>query len=59
MSIGGFYDHVPPPQKGVPSPDGVVSPEGFTFDRLGIRVPAVIASPWYNSHLSSLLLLTA
>jgi phospholipase C len=43
---GGFYDHVPPPQTGVPSPDGVKSPEGFNFERLGIRVPAVVISPW-------------
>jgi len=45
---GGFYDHVPPPQTNVPSPDGVVSPEGFEFNRLGVRIPTVIASPWVN-----------
>jgi len=43
---GGFYDHVPPPQEGVPSPDGVKAPNGFEFDRLGIRIPYVVASPW-------------
>jgi phospholipase C len=43
---GGFYDHVPPPQTGVPNPDGVKASNKFDFDRLGIRVPAVIISPW-------------
>lgn len=52
---GGFYDHVIPPSNGVPNPDGINSPpQGdtaswipkFAFDRLGFRVPAVIASPW-------------
>lgn len=48
---GGFYDHVPPPQHGVPPPDGVVSEYGFTFDRLGIRVPTVVISPWVKKGL--------
>jgi phospholipase C len=52
---GGFYDHVVPPSKGIASPDGIASPPPgdtaswvpkFAFDRLGMRVPAVIASPW-------------
>ncbi|CAA0827152.1 Non-specific phospholipase C3 [Striga hermonthica] len=45
---GGFYDHVPTPVAGVPSPDGIVSPEpqSFRFDRLGVRVPAILVSPW-------------
>jgi len=42
---GGFYDHVPPPQVGVPTPDGVVARNGFKFDRLGIRIPTVLISP--------------
>lgn len=42
---GGLYDHVIPPA--TVSPDGMVSkPEGFDFKRLGIRVPAVLVSPW-------------
>lgn len=46
---GGMYDHVPPPQTGVPNPDGIVSKEPpFAFDRLGLRVPAVAISPWIN-----------
>lgn len=45
---GGFYDHVPTPVTGVPSPDDIVGPEpyNFKFDRLGVRVPAILVSPW-------------
>ncbi|KAK1318423.1 hypothetical protein QJS10_CPB04g00220 [Acorus calamus] len=45
---GGFFDHVSTPYKGVPSPDGIVgpAPEFFGFDRLGVRVPTIMASPW-------------
>lgn len=43
---GGFYDHVSPPQVGVPSPDGICTKEGFEYTRLGIRVPTIAVSPW-------------
>ncbi|XP_024534533.1 non-specific phospholipase C1 [Selaginella moellendorffii] len=45
---GGFYDHVPTPNVGVPNPDGVLGPEPgfFDFDRLGVRVPTIMVSPW-------------
>ncbi|KAJ6975143.1 non-specific phospholipase C4-like [Populus alba x Populus x berolinensis] len=45
---GGFYDHVPTPVTGVPSPDDIVGPTpyNFKFDRLGVRVPAFLISPW-------------
>lgn len=46
---GGFYDHVPTPVTGVPSPDGIEGVAGiynFTFDRLGVRVPTIAISPW-------------
>ncbi|KAH7667020.1 phospholipase C protein [Dioscorea alata] len=45
---GGFFDHVPTPTKGIPSPDGIVGPDPFffTFDRLGVRVPTIMVSPW-------------
>ncbi|KAL5565884.1 hypothetical protein UlMin_029048 [Ulmus minor] len=45
---GGFFDHVATPVRGVPSPDGIVGPEPFLFgfDRLGVRVPTIMISPW-------------
>ncbi len=45
---GGFYDHVPPPTKGVPPPnDGKKSyPGSYNFDSLGMRVPTILISPW-------------
>ncbi|KAJ6844508.1 non-specific phospholipase C6-like [Iris pallida] len=43
---GGFYDHVVTPYAGVPSPDGITGPSGFGFDRLGVRVPTIMVSPW-------------
>ncbi|KAL5766299.1 hypothetical protein ACOSP7_016916 [Xanthoceras sorbifolium] len=45
---GGFYDHVPTPVRGIPSPDGIVGPQPFlfNFDRLGVRVPTIMVSPW-------------
>lgn len=39
---GGFFDHVPPPAT-VP-PDENTSE--YAFDRLGVRVPAILVSPW-------------
>jgi phospholipase C len=43
---GGTYDHVPPGP--VPPPDPAAAPgqHGFTFDRSGYRVPAILVSPW-------------
>ena len=47
---GGIYDHVPPPDctsDGYSaSPDATGTGETFTFNRLGIRVPAVLVSPY-------------
>jgi phospholipase C len=40
---GGLYDHVPPP---VSVPPDNSYPDGFRFDRYGVRVPAVLISPW-------------
>jgi phospholipase C len=47
---GGIYDHVPPPAC---TPDGFSATpadtgthDGFNFDRLGVRVPAILVSPW-------------
>ena len=54
---GGFYDHVVPPSRDIPNPDGISSPTqgdpsfapDFGFDRLGLRVPALIVSPWVKA----------
>ncbi|CAG8758466.1 4146_t:CDS:2, partial [Ambispora leptoticha] len=46
---GGFYDNVPPPSN-VPPPDNVTAPI-FNFDRLGIRVPTLLISPWINKGI--------
>ncbi|XP_076900834.1 non-specific phospholipase C1-like [Bidens hawaiensis] len=45
---GGFYDHVATPLDNVPNPDGIIGPEPyyFRFDRLGVRVPTLLISPW-------------
>lgn len=45
---GGFFDHVPTPVSGVPNPDGIVGPPPFYFEfnRLGVRVPTLLISPW-------------
>ncbi|XP_022752398.1 non-specific phospholipase C2 isoform X2 [Durio zibethinus] len=47
---GGFFDHVATPVSGVPSPDGIVGPDPFffKFDRLGVRVPTIMVSPWID-----------
>lgn len=37
-----------PPTEGIPSPDGVVATNGYTFESLGIRIPTVVISPWVN-----------
>src|SRR5262249_48321692 len=41
---GGFYDHVVPP--------AAVAPDDhqceYTFDQLGVRVPALLISPWVS-----------
>jgi phospholipase C len=43
---GGNYDHVPPPTGATP-PDNIVGEfEGFKFDRFGVRIPAILISPW-------------
>jgi phospholipase C len=41
---GGFYDHIEPPAA-IPPSDPQPGWE-YRFDRLGIRVPAVLVSPW-------------
>src|SRR5215467_12917310 len=43
---GGTYDHVPPAPVPPPDPSAPPGELGFTFDRSGYRVPAIIVSPW-------------
>ncbi len=46
---GGFYDHVPPPAAESPGDrplEADLNRHGFDFRQLGVRVPAVIVSPW-------------
>jgi phospholipase C len=50
---GGFYDHVAPPQA-VPPGDrwhGGDNRHGFAFDRLGVRIPALVISPYTRRGL--------
>jgi phospholipase C len=52
---GGFYDHVaptaaPPPGDKITTP-GPVNQFGFVFDRYGVRVPAVIVSPFVAPNI--------
>ncbi|WP_169708639.1 alkaline phosphatase family protein [Trinickia terrae] len=54
---GGYYDHVQPPS--AVSPDGIpgrldekyLAP--FDFDRLGLRVPCILVSPWFQAAVDS------
>jgi phospholipase C len=45
---GGFYDHVIPPHSVAPDNH---REEGFTFEQLGLRVPAILISPWAKKSL--------
>ncbi|WP_084598356.1 alkaline phosphatase family protein [Paraburkholderia atlantica] len=54
---GGYYDHVKPPK--VVSPDGIAGLTEpsylvpFNFDRLGLRVPCILVSPWFEPGVDS------
>jgi phospholipase C len=54
---GGYYDHVPPPA--TVSPDGIAGRTDqsflvpFDFKRLGLRVPAILVSPWFTPAVDS------
>jgi phospholipase C len=54
---GGYYDHVVPPA--TVSPDNIPGRtdqpflEPFAFDRLGLRVPAILVSPWFPAAVDS------
>ena len=47
---GGFYDHVAPPASVVP--DTTSGHAKFGFDRLGVRVPAILVSPWVGEGVA-------
>jgi phospholipase C len=49
---GGFYDHVPPPPAVPPDHHD----EEYSFDRYGVRVPALLVSPYVANGLFSDLL---
>jgi phospholipase C len=47
---GGTYDHVlPPTGAAVPDQASNPGPNGFRFDRFGVRVPAILVSPWIEA----------
>ena len=48
---GGTYDHVPPGPVPPPDPAAPAGQLGFTFDRSGYRVPAIIVSPWVDEGI--------
>src|ERR1700732_2581440 len=48
---GGFYDHVEPPAAVAPDDHQ----EEWTFDRLGVRVPAILVSPWVRAGVEKTL----
>lgn len=48
---GGFYDHVVPPA--AVRPDDRTDASGFRFDKLGLRVPTILASPWLDQGVIS------
>jgi phospholipase C len=53
---GGYYDHVPPPR--APQPDAIApilkaGGVNVPFDRYGVRVPLLVASPFSRPHFVS------
>src|SRR6185436_16193553 len=48
---GGFFDHESPPA--ATPPDN--HKEEYTFDRLGVRVPALLVAPWVEKGVFSTL----
>ena len=46
---GGCFDHVPPPES-IPPEKNVDGSLGFQFNRLGIRVPMVMVSPYIKRN---------
>jgi phospholipase C len=48
---GGFYDHVIPPKTIAPGGPNKYSLHGFDFTQLGVRVPAVVISPYIPKNI--------
>src|SRR4029077_2379374 len=48
---GGTYDHVPPGPVPPPDPGAPAGQLGFTFERSGYRVPALLGSPWVDEGI--------
>jgi phospholipase C len=48
---GGFFDHVPPPRATPPGDGAADNEHGFQYDQLGVRVPAIIISPWVRQNV--------
>jgi phospholipase C len=51
---GGFFDHLPPPAATPPGdtlPHDKYNQYGFTFEQYGVRVPAVVISPYIPANL--------
>jgi phospholipase C len=46
---GGFYDHVEPPSAVPPDEHR----EEYSFDRLGVRVPSLLVSPWVDRRVEA------
>jgi phospholipase C len=46
---GGFFDHVPPPSTVAPDENT----KQFSFTELGLRVPALLVSPWVDPGICS------
>jgi phospholipase C len=47
---GGCYDHVPPPWNATPpDPESNPGEAGFRFNRFGVRVPALLISPYIEA----------
>lgn len=44
---GGFYDHVVPPM-GAPPPAPAKKGDEYGFQQFGVRVPAILISPWVD-----------
>ncbi len=47
---GGFYDHVVPP-RAVPPDEISKNSKEYAFNQLGLRVPAILISPWVDKRV--------